>query len=151
VSMIDPSSGRSSRERGIVATSGPFTALRQEKYLSLVTRRRDGREVATPMWFVVEGERIYMRTGAQSAKVKRIRNNGRVTLAPCTAAGRVTGTAVSAHAVVADASLLEPVNRAVKQKYGVMKTLIDLINRLRGLRDMAVIEISATGEGSPSP
>lgn len=151
MTLEDPSSRRPGTARGVTPSSGPFAVLRQEKYLSLVTRRRDGREVATPMWFVVEGERIYMRTGAASAKVKRIRGNAQVTLAPCTAAGRVTGTAMRAHAVVADDSLLEPVSRAIKQKYGVMKTIIDLINRLRGLRDMAVIEISATGEGSPSP
>lgn len=118
-------------------------ALRDERYLSLVTRRRDGREVATPMWFIVEGDRLYMRTGARSAKVKRIRNDGRVTLAPCTASGRVTGPAVAAQAVIADAALAEPVSRGLKQKYGFWKTLIDWVNRLRGLRDIAVIEITA--------
>ena len=60
-------------------------------YLSLVTFRRDGREVATPVWFADVGGRLYVYTEAGSGKVKRLRNDPRVRVAECTFAGKVTG------------------------------------------------------------
>ncbi|HVA92179.1 MAG TPA: PPOX class F420-dependent oxidoreductase, partial [Chloroflexota bacterium] len=38
--------------------------FRSEKYLSLITFRRDGRAVATPVWFVLDGTRLLVWTGA---------------------------------------------------------------------------------------
>lgn len=126
-----------------------FETLRHEGFLSLVTRRKNGQEVATPMWFVVEGDRIFMRTDASSGKVKRIRNNPRVSLAACTGRGRETGPRMEATARLAEPSLLEGVNRSLKQKYRFMKSLVDLVNRLRGVTDMALIELSAEGTSLP--
>lgn len=123
--------------------AAPFEPLRKEKYLSLVTRRKSGKEVATPMWFIVEGDRIYMRTGARSAKVKRIRHDGRVWLALCTPSGRETGPRMEAQAAVGDPLLLEAVNRGLQQKYGFMKRIVDLINRMRGITEIALLEIKA--------
>jgi hypothetical protein len=51
------------------------------KYLSLTSFKRDGTGVATPVWFVADGERLLISTDAQSFKVKRIRRNPRVTVA----------------------------------------------------------------------
>jgi PPOX class probable F420-dependent enzyme len=119
-----------------------FEPIRKEKYLSLVTRRKSGEEVATPMWFLVEGDRVYMRTGAASAKVKRIRHTPEVWLAPCTAGGRETGPRFGAVARVGDPVLMGPVNSGLKQKYGLAKRIIDLVNRLRGAREIVVLEIT---------
>ena len=52
------------------------------KYLNLVTYRRSGTAVPTPMWFVEEGGVLYVRTPAKSGKVKRLRNNPRVRVVP---------------------------------------------------------------------
>ena len=45
------------------------------KYLSLTSFKRDGTGVATPVWFVADGERLLITTDAQSFKVRRIRRN----------------------------------------------------------------------------
>lgn len=119
-----------------------FENLRKEKHLSLVTRRKDGRQVATPMWFIVEGERIYMRTSGSSGKVKRIRNDARVMLATCTARGRETGERLEALARIADPSMLEAVNRGLKQKYGFLKSIVDMVHRITGMRDYVVLELT---------
>ncbi|NBY56957.1 MAG: hypothetical protein EBQ57_01230 [Actinobacteria bacterium] len=47
----------------------------KEKYVSLVTFRRDGRAVATPVWFAAVGEEFGVITETNVGKVKRIRNN----------------------------------------------------------------------------
>jgi uncharacterized protein len=61
------------------------------KYLSLTTYRRDGTAVATPVWFVEDGDHVYVTTGATSGKVKRIRHNPAVTVAACNGMGKLRG------------------------------------------------------------
>src|SRR4051794_10077287 len=66
---------------GAPLTTG-FEAL-DGKYALLVTFRRNGRAIPTPIWFGLNGENLYVRTEADSAKVKRIRRNADVLVAPC--------------------------------------------------------------------
>ena len=87
------------------------------KYLSLTSFRRDGTGVATPVWFVQQDGRLLVLTDAGSYKVKRIRRNPAVTVAPCTASGRLRGQAVSGFAeVLADAGI-PAVERLLARKY----------------------------------
>ena len=65
----------------------PFNQLKEAKFLNLETFRKNGNGVKTPVWFVQEGEVLYVRTIADSGKVKRIRNNQQVNVAPCKANG----------------------------------------------------------------
>jgi len=60
-------------------TIDPFA---QQQYLSHETFRESGVGVQTPVWFVQDGDTIFMRTIANSGKVKRIRKNGQVKVAP---------------------------------------------------------------------
>jgi PPOX class probable F420-dependent enzyme len=80
-----------------------FESLDLEQTVSLTTFRRNGLGVATPLWFARDGDRIYMRTIARSGKVKRLRNDERVTLAPCTWEGEITGPEVAGAGRVMDA------------------------------------------------
>ena len=68
------------------------------KYLSLTSFKRDGTGVATPVWFVEEGGHLLVETDADSYKVKRIRRDGHVRVAPCDARGRARGEPVEADA-----------------------------------------------------
>jgi PPOX class probable F420-dependent enzyme len=61
----------------------------QGRYLSLTTYKRDGTGVATPVWFVEQDGQLLIQTDGSSGKVKRIRANPHVTVAVCTASGRV--------------------------------------------------------------
>jgi PPOX class probable F420-dependent enzyme len=85
-------------------TSG-FGALRGHKYALLVTYRRSGEPVPTPVWFGIEdAERLYVRTGAGAAKVKRVRADPRVLVGPADARGKPLGplAAGSARVVAED-------------------------------------------------
>src|SRR5215213_11763143 len=77
------------------ATFAPF--VRQRTVL-LTTLRRDGTPVETPVSIAVDGDRAFIRSWDTAGKVKRIRNNPAVTIAPCTALGRPTGAAIPARA-----------------------------------------------------
>jgi PPOX class probable F420-dependent enzyme len=66
------------------------------KYLSLESFKRDGTGVAIPVWFVTDDGKILVITGDGSYKVRRIRRNPAVTVAECTAAGRLRSARVPA-------------------------------------------------------
>lgn len=70
--------------------------LSGRKYVSLESFRRDGREVTTPLWFVMDGDRVYCRSGENTFKIKRVRRNPLVTVAPCNFNGQVSGPRVPA-------------------------------------------------------
>jgi PPOX class probable F420-dependent enzyme len=69
-------------------TSGSLVQFAGEKYLNLESYRKNGTPVQTPLWFVQEGERLYVYSLAKTWKVKRIRRNPQVRVAPCTFRGR---------------------------------------------------------------
>ena len=54
--------------------------------------------MSTPVRFGVENGKVYVSTGTKSGKVRRIRNNPKVQLAPCTMRGEVAGPTVEAMA-----------------------------------------------------
>lgn len=97
-----------------------FAVFDPEQTLSLTTFRRSGVGVATPLWFVRDGELLYMRTIAASGKVKRLARDARVTLAPCTWEGEWTGPALEAVGrVMADGeAAIERADRLLDEKYG---------------------------------
>jgi PPOX class probable F420-dependent enzyme len=89
------------------------------KYLSLISFRRDGTGVATPVWFVETGGRLLVETDAASYKVRRIRRDPRVTIAPCTATGRLRGTPVPAWAELLPDTEVARVEQLMARKYRV--------------------------------
>jgi uncharacterized protein len=72
--------------------------IRGQKYISLTTVRKNGTKVATPVWFGEDSDKLYVMTRSTMGKVKRIRNNPLVEVAPCTMRGSVTGDKLFAHA-----------------------------------------------------
>ncbi|HTK07460.1 MAG TPA: PPOX class F420-dependent oxidoreductase [Ktedonobacteraceae bacterium] len=102
-----------------------FTPLLKGNYARLTTFRKNGAAIATPMWFAENAGVVYMYTDATSGKVKRIRNSGRVTLAPCTARGKVTGAEVEAQArIVSDSQEIARAEAALAKKYGIRRRLL---------------------------
>ncbi len=103
----------------------PFAPLLKGSYVSLTTFRKNGVAVATPMWFAEDSDIIYIYTGATSGKVKRIRNSGRVTLAPCTASGKVTGTEIEGKArIISDTQEIARAEAALAKKYGIQRRML---------------------------
>jgi len=105
----------------------------KQNYLNIATFRRNGQGVRTPVWFVEDGGEIFIRTGANSGKVKRIRNNPDVQLAPCKADGTVIGEWIPAKGrEIADPETDKLVDQLLGKKYGMQKNLFAWMSRLRG-------------------
>lgn len=104
-----------------------------QNYLNIETFRRNGQGVRTPVWFVKDGGDIFIRTGANSGKVKRIRNNPEVQLAPCKADGTVIGEWIPAKGrEITDPDTDKHIDLLLGKKYGIQKKLFAWMSRLRG-------------------
>jgi PPOX class probable F420-dependent enzyme len=90
---------------------------------------------------VQDGDILYVRTVANSGKVKCIRNNGQVNIAPCKADGALLGDWFPATArEVNDADTDRKSDRLLDKKYGLMKKMFALASTLQG-RKYTVLEI----------
>ena len=114
----------------------------KQQYLNVETVRKNGQAVKTPVWFAQDGETLHVWTQAGAGKAKRIRNNGRVRIAPCTASGEVLGEWVEAHAQTNESpEAIKHVTTLMKKKYGIMFTIFGFIGRMRGGSDYTAIKI----------
>jgi PPOX class probable F420-dependent enzyme len=108
------------------------------KYLSVTSFKRDGTPIATPVWFLVDGQRILIYTDPESFKAKRIRRNPSVRIAPCNATGKLRGEPAPATAEFLPDDQTEHVMRLIHHKYRVDRVLklpfYNLVQRLRGKR-----------------
>ena len=119
--------------------------LATARYINLATRRRDGREVLTPVWMAPAGAAHYVFSEAQVGKVKRLRANPQVRLARCDMRGKVLSEWTAATArVVEDPATIAHAYRALHTKYGWQMWLIDFMSKLAGrFEKRVIIEIRA--------
>ncbi|HKC70553.1 MAG TPA: PPOX class F420-dependent oxidoreductase [Terriglobales bacterium] len=99
----------------------PFANVAGTKYLSLASFRKNGQAVRTPLWFAEQGGKLYFMTRDDSWKYKRIRNNPRVLVAPCTMRGRITGPDVEGRARILEPWEFPVARRALQRKYWLMR------------------------------
>ncbi|MGB2969783.1 MAG: PPOX class F420-dependent oxidoreductase, partial [Candidatus Nanopelagicales bacterium] len=109
--------------------------LSESKYISISTTRKNGEKIATPVWVTREGNALYVITGADSGKVKRIRNNPHVEVAPCDARGRLKGDVVAGTVEILDADGTEEVRSRVSKRFGLMYKVLTLMEKVRGSGD----------------
>ena len=77
-----------SGQNALTSTIGQFAG---HKYLNLETYRKSDAAVCTPVWFAERNGKLHLYTLADSAKVKRIRNNPRVRPVPSDLGGNRLG------------------------------------------------------------
>jgi uncharacterized protein len=76
-------------------TAPDFAGLENHKYALLVTFRRDGTAVPTPVWFALLDDRCFVAsTEERTAKVRRIRRDPRARVFPCDSRGKPLGPGV---------------------------------------------------------
>lgn len=106
-----------------------FDSLQGRKYLNIETLRKNGQGVRTPVWFAGEPaqgapEKLYVYSTADAGKAKRIRNNGRVRVAPCDMRGKLLGEWVDAQAEILTGTEAEHGMRLLNKKYMPWKQLL---------------------------
>jgi PPOX class probable F420-dependent enzyme len=92
-------------------------AIHGQKYISLATFRKTGVPVYTPIWFAEQGDKLVFMTSSNLGKVKRLRNNSQVKIAPCTIRGKITGPEFAATARILPIEEASRVRRAINAKY----------------------------------
>jgi uncharacterized protein len=114
-----------------------------QPYLNLETFRRNGEAMRTPVWFVQDGQKLYVRTMAESGKVKRVRNNPKVNVAVCEVDGRITGEWLAGigREVRGEPEIELKVDQLLDVKYGEVKR--DLARKAAQTgRKYTILEIS---------
>jgi PPOX class probable F420-dependent enzyme len=104
------------------------------QFLNLETFRKSGEAVQTPVWFVEDDGMLYVRTIDNSGKVKRIRNNPRVRVAPCDVRGGLLGEWGEAQAHLVDEPTAQRVDQLLEDKYGEQKRSFDEMSRSQNIK-----------------
>lgn len=120
--------------------NGKLEQFQNREYIRLETFKKNGQAIPTPVWFVVEDDMLYVRSYANSGKVKRMRNNSRVLVAPSDALGKAHGVTIEGTALRVNADLEIKISQLLYRKYGLMKMSFDLWGAIKQL-DWAVFAI----------
>ena len=116
-----------------MATTPTFTALGDAQFVSLTTFRRSGEGVSTPVWIARDDDALVVTTPAGSGKVKRLRNNPRVEMVPCSRRGRVDDGVEPVAGVAeirSEATDTERLTDILRRKYGLEFRIVMAVERL---------------------
>ena len=129
-------------------SAAALAGLADERFVSLTTYRRTGAAVSTPVWIARDGGDLLVTTPKDTGKVKRLRNDSRVQLRPCSRTGAVKddAVAVDAHAVIADDDQSRALlTRVFGGKYRLEYRIFLFIERLgkAGAKQRVLLRITA--------
>jgi PPOX class probable F420-dependent enzyme len=118
--------------------------------MALETHKRDGSWVNTPVNPVREGDRVFFRTWTTSGKVKRLRNDPRVRVAPSRPNGHPTGPFLEGRATPLAGADAEHAAHLVNRRFPLVQgVFVRGFHRLRHLETVHyVISDLAPLEGS---
>ncbi|TMF98900.1 MAG: PPOX class F420-dependent oxidoreductase [Chloroflexi bacterium] len=111
--------------------------LIHQRAVLLTSYRRDGTPVGTAVNMAVDGDRAFVRTPHRTGKVKRLRNNPNVEIAPSTFLGKATGPAIRAQARLLSGDEAKYASGKLARKYRILQgILVPLAHRLTRSKTM---------------
>lgn len=117
--------------------------LKAQQFCLLTTFRKDETAVPTPMWFAFDDNTVVMMTKGQTAKVRRIKNNPKVTLCACNGNGRPLGPKIECQAkVLTTADEIVWGDKVLNARYGIKRKFLRLALKLSKDKTDAVIVVS---------
>ncbi|HZU83274.1 MAG TPA: PPOX class F420-dependent oxidoreductase [Polyangiaceae bacterium] len=109
------------------------TPLDDARYMNLMSYKRDGTGVPTPVWVAPLDGKLVVFTNRDSYKVKRVRRNPRVRVARCDARGNLLGPWLDGTcAIVDDATRRARIMDALTRKYGWQMRVLNLFATIAG-------------------
>jgi PPOX class probable F420-dependent enzyme len=120
------------------ASAQGFDALAGHKYCLLITFRRSGEPVPTPVWFGLDDGKVYFRSEAEVGKIKRIRNEPRALVGPCNFRGRPLGPMAVGRARVLPSDGADRAEAALQANYGLGRRLYEGSGERLGLETVYV-------------
>ena len=135
-------SGAANRAAEGEAQARGFDHLKGHSYCLVVSYKRSGEAVPTPVWFgVADDGRLYFRTDPHSAKVRRIRNDPRVRVAPCTTRGKPTGPAAEGRGRVLPKEEFDRAEPVIQANYGIGRKIYEgAVDRV--IDEVAYVEVT---------
>ena len=127
-----------------------FSSLSGRKYCLLTTFRRSGDPVPTPVWFGLAGGKLYFHSESSVGKMKRIRNEPRVLVAPCTLRGKPLGPPAEGRARVLGKEEAESAERAIAANYGLFRRVYEASGGRLPI-DMIYVEVVPASPTPPAP
>ena len=125
-------------------TAPDLSSLEGHKYCVLVSFRRSGEPVPTPVWFGLDQGRAYFNTRERNAKVKRITRDPHVRVGPCSVRGKPKGPLAEGTARVLPPAADAIAESALRSNYGLVRRAYYATFGGRG--DPTVyVEVSAAG------
>jgi uncharacterized protein len=121
-------------------SSGDFESLQGHHYCLLVTFKRSGDPVPTPVLFGIQDGKLYLRTDAATAKVARIRNDAQVLVGPASSRGKPRGPLVRGNARVLPASENDAAYAVLRANYTLGQRLGERMIDLLPV-EMAYVEV----------
>jgi PPOX class probable F420-dependent enzyme len=123
------------------------TDLDDARYISLMSFKRDGGGVPTPVWAAPLDGKLVVFTAGDSFKVKRVGRNPRVRVARCDVRGKLLGEWVDGTcAIVADPAHQERILAALAKKYGFLMRVTNFFAAIAGrTKKRAFLEITVGG------
>ncbi|MFW9856231.1 MAG: PPOX class F420-dependent oxidoreductase [Candidatus Thorarchaeota archaeon] len=119
-----------------------FSFLDNEKFISLTTYYKSGRGVATPVEFVIRDSKLLVNTRKDSYKVKRIRNENKAEIAPCTMRGKEKDPKKSVYVRILPEGEDEDAKIAFEEKYsGFFYKLVSKLTFWRQQEERVYLEI----------
>ena len=110
--------------------SNSLSRFENERVISLETYRRNGQSVRTPVWFLRENGLLYVYTDDSTGKVKRLRRNSKVRVAPSHFRGKPKADYIDAEAHIETAAdFVDRYHTKIYDQYGWQATLTRLLNR----------------------
>src|SRR3954469_7730633 len=110
-------------------TAPDFSGFEGNQYAVLVTFRRDGTPVPTPVWFALLGNRrLVIGTDRRTAKVRRIQRDPRARVFPSDPRGKPLGPAVEGTARIVEAvDERQEAEEALDRKYGRTRRIYERV------------------------
>ena len=121
--------------------TGSIEDLEGHKYCVLVSYRKNGQPMPSPVWFGTANRKLYFLTSPDGYKVKRIKNNPDVRVAPCTSRGKPTGPPFLGKARVVPDAEAAAAEGAIKANYGIGRRIY---TALSGSVDSVYVEVTPT-------
>jgi PPOX class probable F420-dependent enzyme len=127
------------------ATTGSLESLKTSKYSLLVTFRRDGTPVPSPLWMAVDSRgRGYLHTEMSSGKVKRIGTNPEVLIAASNVRGRPKGPVLKGTARVLPKEEWAHADETLASAYGFERKAYNAVFRMAEDKQ-AYVEVVSEG------
>jgi PPOX class probable F420-dependent enzyme len=116
-------------------------SLETGKYINILTYKKNGDAVSTPVWFISKDNKIYIRTSNQSGKFKRLKNNNNVSYALCNIRGKIKGEWHSGVAKI-EPDLNKIIFFKITEKYGIFAQIMNILYKIKKM-DIIILSIES--------